>query len=253
MSNDNYSQKETVNFWTKDKPRVMGDVVGRPEAIVLLGDITDKFILDAGCGTGYMSRLLADRGARVTGVDNSIQMLEKAHQAENEHPKNIKYCWENISLMDSFDDSSFDGILSTGVLIHNDMHVNKCFLEEAYRLLKPEGIAVISVTHPSIFNPTSPARNTEPFCVKYTPLEDKPYNESQKFTEHYMDIDKNMMHTIVWHHTIETYINAALKSELKLIKINEPVLKKEHLLIPEWGTACDFPAYFQMVLKKVKT
>ena len=33
------------------------------------GDVSGLVVLDAGCGTGYLSRKLRDRGARVTGVD----------------------------------------------------------------------------------------------------------------------------------------------------------------------------------------
>lgn len=37
--------------------------------------------VDLGCGTGELTRRLADRlpGSSVTGIDNSLQMLEKAH------------------------------------------------------------------------------------------------------------------------------------------------------------------------------
>src|SRR5882762_9003646 len=33
------------------------------------GDVRGRSVLDAGCGTGYLTRQLHDRGARVTGVD----------------------------------------------------------------------------------------------------------------------------------------------------------------------------------------
>src|SRR4051794_13888528 len=37
----------------------------------LLGDVRDKTVLDLGCGSGSNTVLLADRGARVTGLDLS--------------------------------------------------------------------------------------------------------------------------------------------------------------------------------------
>ena len=253
MTDNTYSRKEIVDFWTKDKPRVIGDIVGRPEAIRLLGDITNKRILEAGCGTGYVARLLADRGAKVVGIDNSQSMLNEANFSENMNHRNIIYDLCDITEMHkSFIASRFDRIISTGVLVHNDMDANSAFLKGSYEILKPEGILVVSVTHPSLFLPTSPARSGKPSWVRYTPLENKPYNESQRFTEHYMDVDKNMIHTELWHHTIESYLNAAADSGLTLIKVNEPLLKEEHLLIPEWGTDYDYPAFFQIVLKKVK-
>src|SRR5580704_8775617 len=43
-----------------------------------LGDVGRKEVLDLGCGTGRQTLRLAAKGARVTGVDQSEGMLEKA-------------------------------------------------------------------------------------------------------------------------------------------------------------------------------
>jgi len=40
-----------------------------PTIFGLLGDVTGKAILDVGCGQGYLARLLARKGAIVTGVE----------------------------------------------------------------------------------------------------------------------------------------------------------------------------------------
>ena len=41
-------------------------------------------ILDVGCGTGFLSLPLIERGYRVSGLDNSPAMLEKAAHNANE-------------------------------------------------------------------------------------------------------------------------------------------------------------------------
>lgn len=45
----------------------------------------DMHILDLGCGTGELTKIIADRfqAARVTGIDTSAEMLAKAPQQEN--------------------------------------------------------------------------------------------------------------------------------------------------------------------------
>src|SRR5215211_6135392 len=48
--------------------------------LALLGDIHDQTVLDAGCGEGYLSRILAARGARVTGVDLAPRLIELAEK-----------------------------------------------------------------------------------------------------------------------------------------------------------------------------
>ena len=44
--------------------------------------IRDGILLDRGCGTGKMARLLADAGYDMIGVDNSVEMLDIASGEE---------------------------------------------------------------------------------------------------------------------------------------------------------------------------
>src|SRR5438034_418000 len=44
----------------------------------LLGDLAGREVLDAACGEGYFSRVLAARGARVTGLDLSPRLIAMA-------------------------------------------------------------------------------------------------------------------------------------------------------------------------------
>jgi len=43
-----------------------------PSMLDLLGDLRNQRAFDAGCGEGYLARLLAGRGAGVTGMDISL-------------------------------------------------------------------------------------------------------------------------------------------------------------------------------------
>src|SRR5439155_26292969 len=69
-------------IWWAGRYGVHGDVnrewVIDPALFRLLGDIRGRRVLDAGSGTGYLSRLLADRGAKVVGVDHSARLLAVA-------------------------------------------------------------------------------------------------------------------------------------------------------------------------------
>jgi SAM-dependent methyltransferase len=48
------------------------------ELLVAEGDLLGRRVLDVGCGTGALGLALADRGARVWGVDPSEEMLARA-------------------------------------------------------------------------------------------------------------------------------------------------------------------------------
>jgi 2-polyprenyl-3-methyl-5-hydroxy-6-metoxy-1,4-benzoquinol methylase len=47
-----------------------------------LGHVASKDVLDAGCGEGFLARVLVARGARVTGVDLSPRLVELARRKD---------------------------------------------------------------------------------------------------------------------------------------------------------------------------
>ena len=55
-------------------------------------------VLDAGCGTGMMSRLLMDRGYDVIGVDNSPEMMSVARE---KNPEQLLLC-QDITELDLY-------------------------------------------------------------------------------------------------------------------------------------------------------
>jgi trans-aconitate methyltransferase len=51
------------------------------EVLVLLNPQHGERILDVGCGTGHLTKLIAEAGAEVVGIDNSLEMVEAARAA----------------------------------------------------------------------------------------------------------------------------------------------------------------------------
>lgn len=58
--------------------------------------ICDGLMLDLGCGTGKMTRLLAKAGYDMIGVDNSADMLEIAREEEYENTDRILYLLQDM-------------------------------------------------------------------------------------------------------------------------------------------------------------
>jgi len=116
----------------------------RPATLSLLPDVKNKRVLDAGCGPGAYSEWLIKHGAEVVAVDVSPKMIELAKQRLGET--------ENVRLADlsqplSFlESASFDIVLSPLVLEYIEDW--RSTFAEFYRVLRPQGHFIFSVTHP---------------------------------------------------------------------------------------------------------
>ena len=74
----------------------------------LAGDVCGLAVLDAGCGTGYLSGKLRDKGARVTGVDFAGRMIEIARA---DHP-GINFLVGSCTELATCQDGQFDLVVA---------------------------------------------------------------------------------------------------------------------------------------------
>jgi len=85
--------------------------------LAFLPEVTGRAVLDVGTGTGRGALALARRGARVTGVDASAQMLDIARRRAIEARLSIDWREGDAHRL-AFDDRSFDAAVSLRVLMH---------------------------------------------------------------------------------------------------------------------------------------
>lgn len=98
----------------------IGTLLAEEQAAVLaafLGDATGRSILDVGTGTGRAAIVLAARGATVTGVDASEQMLAVARERAAALGVNVTFAPGDAHRL-AFPDRSFDAAVSLRVLMH---------------------------------------------------------------------------------------------------------------------------------------
>ena len=76
---DEYQERNAEFIGRKDEPR-WGMWQLPDSELGILGDVDGKDVLELGCGAAQWSILLARRGARVVGLDNSGRQLEHARE-----------------------------------------------------------------------------------------------------------------------------------------------------------------------------
>jgi ubiquinone/menaquinone biosynthesis C-methylase UbiE len=111
--------------------------LGYPLVTDLLGNLKGKSVLDYGCGTGIFSRFLASKGANVSGVDVSENMIRVATKTGK---GNIAYYTISSGGLDFLPDESFDFVVSNFVLCTIPSRKEISFiLQQIRRVLKKEG------------------------------------------------------------------------------------------------------------------
>lgn len=99
-----------------------------------------KRVLDAACGEGYGSALLARRAASVLGVDVSQQAVE--HARSRYTASNLRFETADVTLLEHLPDRSFELIVSFETLEH--LQAQERMLDGFTRLLADDGLLVIS-------------------------------------------------------------------------------------------------------------
>ena len=98
-------------------------------------------VLDLGCGNGRWYKLFKTYNVDYIGIDSSVKLINIAQKDSPEAKFQVE---EGLNL--SFPDNSFDKIYSIAVFHHiPSKEFRLKFLEEAKRILKPEGILVLTV------------------------------------------------------------------------------------------------------------
>ena len=108
-----------------------------------------KTVLDAACGTGYGTSMLAQVAEKAVGIDISEEAVEYAQ----EHYSNGKTEFAAASIASlPFPEHCYDAVVSFETLEHVDQEVQRSFLREICRVLKPEGVLVISTPNREVYD-----------------------------------------------------------------------------------------------------
>jgi ubiquinone/menaquinone biosynthesis C-methylase UbiE len=129
-----------------------------PNTLRLLNPKAGESALDAACGQGVLSRLLAARGVRVTGVDAARELIEAArHHPLPPAPAGAgaveppTYRVGDARDLAFLPESHFD--LAACVLAIQNIHPIQPVFQTVARALKPGGRFVVVMMHPAFRGP----------------------------------------------------------------------------------------------------
>ena len=110
-----------------------------------------RLVLDAGCGTGYGSRLLAAGGAReVIGVDIARAVLETVAPGM---PESVRLQTGDLRKLE-FEDDTFELVVCFEVIEHFEDPFT--VLDELVRVLAPGGLLLVSSPNRDVYQPGNP-------------------------------------------------------------------------------------------------
>ena len=193
--------------WAED-PRHAGPKqhIAAPTFRSLWGDLRGREVLDAGCGGGWLTRVAAAEGARVTAVDLSPAMIAQARRLDA--GAGGRYHVGNLCDLRPWGDARFDLVVSHCCL--QDVSDHRRALAELARVLRPGGHLIAAVVHPFTWQPDAhwgrPAPG-EPFTGRI----DDPQYLTERLSGHTM-----------FHRPLSAYSHAITKAGLHLLALLEP-------------------------------
>lgn len=228
------SADEVAHAWDRNAPvwadqvrrgyDIYRDLWNNPAFLDLTGDLSEREVLDAGCGEGYNTRIFARRGARMTGVDLSPRMIELARGEERRAPLGIRYEVASFSDMPMFADDSFDAVVSTMALMDGPDLPGA--MREIARVARSGAIVAYSILHPCFATKGMDwITDEQGRAVKLTVAD---YFDDTSFTDRWKFSRAREMPGVEpfaiprFDRKLEDYLNATIAAGLLLERISEP-------------------------------
>lgn len=218
-----------------------------PAIFRLIGSVKDLSILDAGCGNGYLCRLLAKKGAKMVGLDLSKRFIEIAEKKEKEAHLGIKYYIGTLSNLPMFQNETFDMVISNLALM--DVHDLEKGVKELYRVLKKNGELIFSIMHPCFSSP--PVHGWVRTPQDSQRKEDWIYWKVDRYFERSMEVWQYLdwPPTYSFHRPLSDYIKTLIRNGFTITDFEEPVPSKrvmrEHYR--EFGNEYDRIPWFLII------
>lgn len=119
-----------------------------PTLFEILGDLKGQTVLDAGCGEGYVTRQMVDRGAReVVGVDILEEMIKEARRNNRGYEDKVSYIVTDLRTTLPFKRVRWFDVVLLNMVLHNVDDADAVF-QNLRGVLRAGSRLVLSILHP---------------------------------------------------------------------------------------------------------
>jgi ubiquinone/menaquinone biosynthesis C-methylase UbiE len=180
----------------------------------VLPPVTGQPVLDLGCGEGLAARTLATRGAQVTGIDLSEQMISHARRQETTSPLGIDFQVSDAQTLAGLADGAFAGVVAN--LSLNNVDDLDAAVGAVRRVLRPGGWLVFTIPHPCFETPhagsaTTPDGRAAQLVFGY--FEERFWRSTNP---------QGFRRAGNWHRMLATYLNALVNGGFVITQVLEP-------------------------------
>ena len=154
--------------------------------------VAGKTVLDAACGEGYGSALLAQTAQSVVGIDLADETIRHAKSTYMEQ-QNLGFMQGDCTAL-NLEDKSFDIVVSFETLEH--LEQQQSMLREFRRVLKDDGLLIISSPDKKTYSDANNVQN--PFHVKELYRDELESLLSSVFPASKLLGQKLVFHSAIW-------------------------------------------------------
>jgi 2-polyprenyl-3-methyl-5-hydroxy-6-metoxy-1,4-benzoquinol methylase len=244
---DNRSAYDTnAEFWVqiiRDQRDRYREGLTDQAVLSAIGDTHGLAVLDAGCGEGYISRILAEKGAKVTGIDFSAELIKaaKTHELSAELP--VTFDVGSVNSL-PYDPGTFDLVLCNHLL--NDLADPAQAIREFARVLTGDGRIIILMLHPCFYN--KHAERDQPGNNLLTAA----YFQARSITQNFeVDGLQSPAPNTTWLHPLEFYTTTLQEAGFAITSLTEPHPSEQLLRSDDWWrTSFTRPLFILMVAQR---
>lgn len=188
--------------YDENKSAAISDYTELPAVLALAGRVNRKDVLDVGCGPGKHARALIERGARLTGIDVSDEMVAAARLRCGGRGRFFRADFARAK----FPRASFD-LVNASLCLMYAPDLRPVF-KNFRAWLRPRGRLIFSVYHPVRFFQKIPGFD---------------FSRRQKVWIHLQGCDVTVWN---YYHPLGDYFDALLSNDFELRGFVEPVLSR---------------------------